>query len=375
MPSVDPPRVAGDSQRVSADTITAIDTFPLRIPVTGPHGRPPVDSLLVRVTTAQGYAGWGEALGFEATPAACRLVEDVIAPLCAGQDATRITALMRTLQERLHVLGRAGSLVHALSAVDIALWDIAGKTAGLPLHRLLGGGPADLPCYASLDNWTEPPLVRAAVREAVEAGFAGVKLHERDTAAVRAARREAGPDTALMLDVNCAWSLSQARDKAAQLADLSLAWLEEPLWPPENYDGLARLRAACGIPLAAGENVSTLTDFDRLMGAGAVDVVQPSPAKMGGVTELAKVYAVAALRNVTVRPHTFYHGPGLLAAVHAAAALGSHDALIEWRSARLRTTPYGPDFGPRDGRIAVPQGPGLGLDPDPAVLSTYGLKD
>jgi L-alanine-DL-glutamate epimerase-like enolase superfamily enzyme len=362
---------------VSADSITAIDTFPLRIPFAGAgaRGRPPVDSLLVRVSTAQGYQGWGEALGFEAMPAACRLVEDVIAPLCAGQDATRITALMRTLQERLHVLGRAGSLVHALSAVDIALWDIAGKTAGLPLHRLLGGGPADLPCYASLDNWTDPPLVRAAVSEALEAGFGGVKLHERDVAAVRAARQEAGPGTALMLDVNCAWSLSQAREKAAELADVNLRWLEEPLWPPENYDGLARLRAACPIPLAAGENVSSLMDFDRLMGAGAVDVVQPSPAKMGGVTELSKVFAVAAVRNVTVRPHTFYHGPGLLAAVHTAAALGPPDTMIEWRYARLQTSPYGPEFGPRDGRIAVPQGPGLGLDPDPDVLSGYGLKD
>jgi L-alanine-DL-glutamate epimerase-like enolase superfamily enzyme len=360
---------------VSADVIASIETFPLRIPfrpgARPAAGPPAVDSLLVRVTTARGYQGWGEALGFEATPAACRAVEDVVAPLCAGQDATRITALMRTLQERLHVLGRAGSVMHALSAVDIALWDIAGKAAGVPLHRLLGGGGRHLPCYASLDGCADGPLVRTAVQDAVQAGFRAVKLHERDVSVVRAAREAAGPGTALMLDVNCAWSLGQAREKAAELADLRLAWLEEPLWPPENYDGLARLRQTTAIPLAAGENVSTLLDFDRLMGTGAIDVVQPSPAKMGGVTELGKVFAVAAVRNVTVHPHTFYHGPGLLAAVHTAAALGPPGTMIEWRHSGLEARPLGPGFGPHDGQIAVPQGPGLGLDPDPDVLRTY----
>jgi L-alanine-DL-glutamate epimerase-like enolase superfamily enzyme len=364
---------------VDADVIDRIETFPLRIPFR-PGARPPaagpaVDSLLVRVTTAQGAQGWGEALGFEATPAACRAVEDVVAPLCLGQDATRITALMRTLAQRLHVLGRAGAVMHAASAVDIALWDIAGKAAGLPLHRLLGGGGADLPCYASLDGRAGTGLVRTAVRDALQAGFSAVKLHERDVTVVRAARAEAGPDTRLMLDVNCAWSLGEAREKAAELADVRLAWLEEPLWPPENVDGLARLRAACAVPLAAGENVSTLLDFDRLTGAGAVDVVQPSPAKMGGVTELCKVFTVAAVRNVAVQPHTYYHGPGLLAAVHAAAALGPPGTMIEWRHSGLETRPYGAAFGPRDGRVAVPAGPGLGLDPDPEVLRAYRVTD
>ena len=364
---------------MDADVIASIETFPMRIPFLPggrpPAGRPAVDSLLVRVTTAGGCIGWGEALGFEMTPAACRAVRDVIAPLCAGQDATRIPALMRTLAQRLHVLGRAGSLVHALSAVDIALWDIAGKVAGLPLHRLLGGGAAELPCYASLDGCGDPALVRAAVRDALAAGFGAVKLHERDVAVVRAARAEAGPDAGLMLDVNCAWSLAEARQRAAELAGTRLAWLEEPLWPPENYDGLARLRASCGIPLAAGENVSTLLDFDRLMGDGAVDVVQPSPAKMGGVTELAKVFAVAAVRNVTVCPHTFYHGPGLLAAAHAAAALGPPGTMIEWRHAALEARPYGAALSPAAGRLRLPSGPGLGLDPDPAVLRAYRVED
>jgi L-alanine-DL-glutamate epimerase-like enolase superfamily enzyme len=358
--------------------IDRIDAFPLTIPfgagaaLPGP-GRPPgVTSLLVRVTTDEGHEGWGEAFGFEAAQVTRRALEDLVAPLCAGQDATRIGPLMRALQEKLHVFGRGGTVIHALSAVDTALWDIAGKAAGMPLHRLLGGSASpDLPCYASLDPYGDPAAVRAGVRQALGAGFTDVKLHEREPAAVRAAREEAGPGTGLMLDVNCPWTLAQAQAKAGQFRDLRLKWLEEPLWPPEDYDGLARLRASCGISLAAGENVPALLDFGRLLAAGAVDYVQPSPAKMGGVTELCKVFQAAAARNVTVMPHTFYHGPGLLAAVHATAALGTADSMIEWRYTDLQARVYGEAVLPGHGRIPVPQGPGLGADPDPEVLRRY----
>jgi L-alanine-DL-glutamate epimerase-like enolase superfamily enzyme len=171
--------------------------------------------------------------------------------------------------------------------------------------------------------------------------------------------------------VNCPWTLTQARERADGFRELRLRWLEEPLWPPEDYAGLARLRASCGIPVAAGENVGTLLDFGRLMAAGAVDFVQPSPAKMGGVTELCKVFQLAAARGVTAVPHTFYHGPGLLAAVQVTAALGTADALIEWRHADLAAFVYGTALLPADGRIAVPQGPGLGIDPDPDVLRAF----
>jgi L-alanine-DL-glutamate epimerase-like enolase superfamily enzyme len=356
---------------VDTDAVARIETFPLRIPFLDGTGkaRPPVDSLLVKVTTERGYEGWGEAFGFEATPVTQRAVEDLLAPLCAGQDPARIGPLMRGAQERLQVFGRAGSVMHALSAVDTALWDIAGKTAGVPLHQLLGGGRTSLPCYASLDPYGHPHQVRDAVGQAVEAGFTAVKLHEREVSAVRAARDEAGPGAALMLDVNCPWTLNQARTVTQQLAETRLRWLEEPLWPPEDFEGLARLRAVCGIPVAAGENAATLHDFTRLM--DAVDYLQPSPAKMGGVTELCKVFQVAAARGATVMPHTFYHGPGLLAAVHVTAALGAGDAMIEWRHSSLEAWVYGAAFKPEHGRIQVPQGPGLGIDPDPDVLRGF----
>src|SRR5258706_644674 len=363
--------------------IAGIEAIPLRIPFKagtksdasawGDSNLPAADSLLVKVTTDQGLVGWGEAFGFRAVASVKLAVDQLIAPLCVGQDATRIESLMLDIQKKLHVFGRAGALAFALSAVDIALWDIAGKAANMPLYRLLGGGAADLTCYASMVRYSDPSLVRTSVRQAIDAGFGTLKLHEIEISAIRAAREEAGPDIELTLDVNCPWTLTQARAIADDLKTVDLKWLEEPLWPPENYDGLAELRRATGIPIAAGENVYTLMDFERLLVAKAVDFIQPSPAKMGGISELRKVFPLAAVHNTTVMPHSFYDGPGLLAAIHATAALGTADSMIEWRWFDLEATIYGRALSPKRGRISVPQGAGLGIDPDADVIGKFRL--
>jgi L-alanine-DL-glutamate epimerase-like enolase superfamily enzyme len=167
--------------------ITDIETVPLRIPFRegtksdasawGDSNLPAADSLLVKVTTDQGLVGWGEAFGFRAVASAKLAVDQLIRPLCIGRDATQIEPLMLDVQKKLHVFGRAGALAFGISAVDIALWDIAGKAANMPLCRLLGAGAADLPCYASMVRYSEPSLVRASVRQAVNAGFGALKLH------------------------------------------------------------------------------------------------------------------------------------------------------------------------------------------------------
>ena len=364
--------------------ITRIETVPLRIPFRagtksdasawGDSNLPAADSLLVRVTTDQGLVGWGEAFGFRAVASAKLAIDQLIAPLCVGQDATRIEPLMLEVQKKLHVFGRAGALAFGISAVDIALWDIAGKAANMPVCRLLGGGATDLPCYASLVRYSDPSLVRTNVRQAIDAGFGTLKLHEIELAAIRAAREEAGPGIELTLDVNCPWTLSEARPIAEELKAVRLKWLEEPLWPPENFEGLAELKRMSGIPIAAGENVYTLMDFERLLAAKAVDFVQPSPAKMGGISELRKIFPLAAVHNIPVMPHSFYDGPGLLAAIHATAALGTADSMIEWRWFDLEAKIYRGKLSPEAGRISVPQGPGLGTDPDPEVIRTYRWK-
>lgn len=361
--------------------IAKIETVPLRIPFKpgsgsadaawGDKDLPAADSLLVKITTDDGLAGWGEAFGFRAVESAKLAVDELIGPLCIGKDATRIVPTMLEVQKKLHIFGRGGPLFYGLSAVDIALWDIAGKAVNIPVCRLLGGGVSDLTCYASLIRYSDPELVRASVRRALEAGFRSLKLHEVEISAIRAAREEAGPDVELMLDVNCAWTLDEARKRAEELREFRLKWLEEPIWPPENFDGLAQLRRTCGIPIAAGENVSTPMDFERLMAAEAVDFVQPSVAKMGGICDLTKIFPAAATRNVTVMPHLFYDGPGLLAAMHVTAALGTADAMIEWRYFDLEAHIYGGDFYPQHGRVVVPQSPGLGIEPDRNVIRDY----
>lgn len=360
--------------------IANIETVPLHIPFRA--GSTPgaslwgdrlsgADSLLVKVTTRDGTEGWGEAFGYGAVDSARLAVDELIAPLCIGEDATRIGPLMLKVQKKLHVFGRSGPVTYGLSAVDIALWDIAGKLANAPLCQLLGGGASELPCYASLACYSEPALVRAVVRQALDAGFPAIKLHEADLSAIRAARAEAGADVELIVDVGCPWTLAQALAAADELKAIGLKFLEEPLWPPENFDGLAELRQRTGIQVGSGENVSTVMDFERMLTAEAVDFLQPSPAKMGGVTELCTVFPLAAVRNIPVMTHSFYDGPGLLAAVHATAALGDPDAMIERRWFDLEASIYGDALTPNNGRISVPRGAGLGIDPDPDVLSAY----
>ena len=324
------------------------------------------------MTTDNGLEGWGEAFGFRAVSSAKLAIDELIAPLCIGRDATQIGPLMLDVQRQLHLFGRTGPIFYGISAIDIALWDIAGKGAGVPIFKLLGGSStADLTCYASMLRYSDPSLVRANVRQAIEAGFRNLKLHEIELTAVRAGREEAGTNVEVMLDVNSHWTLLEARMRAEELRDLRLKWLEEPVWPPENYDGLAQLRRTSGIPIAAGENSCTLMDFERLLAAEAVDFIQPSVAKMGGITELVKVFPITAVRNITLMCHCFYDGPGLLATIHGTAALGAPDAMIEWRFFDLEAQLYGAMLRPVNGRISVPQRPGLGLDPDPDVIRDY----
>jgi L-alanine-DL-glutamate epimerase-like enolase superfamily enzyme len=374
------PRDEATVRRSTPMTIAKIDAFALRIPfgtgaVLPGLVRPPgTGALLVKVTTDAGYVGWGEASAFDAAPLTRRVVNTLVGPLFSGRDATRVDPLVRSVRRKLQVFGRLRCVSYAISAIEIALWDIAGKAAGLPLHRLLratGDSETELPCYASLDpHGGNPAAVLAGVRQAIDAGFTTIKLHERELAAVQAARGEAGPGIELMVDPERAWTLPAAMANARALAELNLKWLEEPLSQLQDYRGLAQLRSAGHVPVAAGENVPTLRDFGRLMDTGAVDFVQPSPAR-NGIVAASRVFPLAAAHDVTVMPHSFYQGPGLLAAIHLTAALGTPASMIEWRYADMAAHLYGDAVRPQNGRIQVPQGPGLGVDPDPEVIRAF----
>jgi D-galactarolactone cycloisomerase len=332
-----------------------------------------LDTLLLRLDTDQGITGWGEGFGHAACPATRAALATQVVPALIGADARDIRGLMRRLAERFHLFGRNGPLVYALSAVDIALWDIAGKQAGQPLWRLLGGAPrTHLSAYASLLRYEEPAAVADAVGRAVRQGYAAVKLHETGLAQVRAAREAGGAALRLMLDTNCPWTVDQAIAMARALRDCQIDWLEEPVWPPEDHAGLARVRREGGVPIAAGENAAGLHDFRHLFEAGALDIAQPSVAKIGGVTEVVRIAALADAFAVCLVPHCAYFGPGYLASLHLQAVLAP-DAPFERLFLDLEASPYHDRILARNGQVAVPDGPGLGCDPDPDVLRRFAI--
>lgn len=358
--------------------IAAVESSVVSVPFSmgGPHplfaGQPwdRLEILLVRVETDDGLVGWGEAFGHAAIAATKAALDSIVAPLVVGRDAGDINELTRQVLHGVHLLGRNGPFVYAFSGVEIALWDLLGKRAGQPLWRLLGGSaPAPLDAYASLLSYGgDLELVARNTAEARARGYRHIKLHELTREAVLAAKA-AAPDAAVMLDVNCAWTPPVARGKAAAMAGEGLLWLEEPVWPPEDTAGLASLRRY-GIPLSAGENTAGLFGFRALIEAGAIDVAQPSVTKVGGVGEMKRVIALAQAHGVEVVPHSPYFGPGFVATLHIAAALIERP-MIEVLWLDMEANPFDPWVRAEGGKVAVPSAPGLGCDPDPAVLARY----
>lgn len=154
------------------------------------------------------------------------------------------------------------------------------------------------------------------------------------------------------------------------MREYSIHWLEEPVWPPENFAALARLKRESGVAIAAGENVGTVREFETLLSLDAVTYAQPSVTKIGGIAEAKKVYALAEARNIAVAPHSPYFGPGLAATLHLAATL-PYPVKIERVYIELEASPFGPMIDVRSGVMSVPDGPGLGIEPDPSLIDRY----
>jgi len=359
--------------------ITEVRAVPLTVPVapmTPPSsweagiGR----QVLVRITTDDGLIGWGECFAYGATLAVSSVVDDALAPLVVGQDPAQIELLLDRMHRALMIWGRRGLAMMAVSGVELALWDLAGKARGVPVYQLLGGlVQPRLRAYASLLRYDTPADVARAVTAALAMGFTAVKLHQIDEASVAAAREAAGPDVDLMLDTNCPWSVEGAIRMGRRLERYALRWLEEPVWPPEDYAGLARVRQAVRIPIACGENDATLFALREIIAAGAADVVQPSITKVGGVSEMKKIATLAASANVTFVPHSFYFGPGLAATLHVAASTPGVP-YVETPPGQLAAPLLAEPIRSSGGTVTVPDRPGLGADPDPDVLQRYAYS-
>jgi L-alanine-DL-glutamate epimerase-like enolase superfamily enzyme len=371
--------LAAAARRFSPLKITAVEAVPLAIPFRygaegwqlGSSGWKALDFCLVRVETDTGLTGWGEAFSYSCRRAVAAAVRDMIAPLAIGRNATEIGALHAEIQKRLHIFGRFGITAFALSGLDIALWDLAGKAAGKPLHALLGGARRErLPCYASLLRYADKDLASQFCKRALDDGFRAIKLHEVSEPVIVAARAAVPQDIALLLDVNCEWSVPDAIAVGKRLAPLGLEWFEEPVFPPEDALGLHAVAQSCGIPVAAGENCCFASQFAALLDARAVQYAQPSVTKVGGITEFLRVAALVRERRVSLAPHSPYFGPGALASLHLLAAL-TDDARFEYFYLWAEAALFGSALEPRNGEVRVPQAPGLGADPDPEVMRRY----
>ncbi len=359
--------------------ITDVEAIPLSIPQALKFARsttglnPESDGhVLVKVHTDEGIVGLGEA--FRLTPrAVATFINEALRPRLLGADPTRIETLWRRMYFATFRYGRKGMVVNAISGVEVALWDILGKSCGQPVYKLLGGACWDrIRAYASL-----PPYERAEDAAADAAAMAGegyhlVKLHQRDIESVALTRRAIGPGVDLAVDVNGCWTPREAVAMARRMEEHGVRWLEEPVHPMDDYDGLRFVRERSNIEIAAGENEYTHFGFKSLLEKDAVDLLQPDVIKSGGLLPCRKILGMAEAWNLPLITHSFYYGPGVAATAHFVLA-NPHSDEIEINTAPLAHDFIRPNFRPVGGKIDVSDRPGLGIEIDEDVVERHRI--
>ena len=365
-------------------TIAQIRSHVLSVPRPMLSGRPGrLNSVVVEVETADGRFGFGEALCFATPRGTAAIVEDVFAPRLRGRDETAIAARWDDMRGAL-VGSMTGIGAEALSAVDIALWDLLGRTLGAPIHRLLGGhGRSRLPAYASFVGWIADDDAAAVARDAVARGFCCVKVKLSPPLALAQARATfmrdvVGPAVDLVADPNGAFSRQEAAQLARTLASLGYLWLEEPIDPSDSR-GMADIVRLALLPVAAGENEYAPSGALGLAEMRAVDILQPDCGRIGGITGVTRAVCGASSHGLAFAPH---HAGGAIkaaAAMQLAAALPGFTILecsvlrTPLHDAVTRAPVSHPDQLDAASTLPVPQGPGLGIEIDRAALERLTL--
>lgn len=348
---------------------------------TGQRAFPEIELVVVEIVTGEGIVGWGECLGRTGSPAYAAIVEKLLAPLLVGQDARDIAGLHQKMKRVL--TGRAGGmLLEAIAGVDIALWDIAGKRAGEPVCRLLGGmARPRIEAYASSINWTDDAGAAEETEAALAHGFRTIKVKigapvARARARIAQLAKVADGRAALFVDANWAYTVDEAVEVAAALRDHGYRWFEEPIMP-EDIAGYRRLRALGFCALAAGESDFTVWQARDLVAERLVDLIQPDVARAGGITETRRIAELAFAHNVGYAPHVGWSGAICAAAsLHLAAAMPAfriYECMVfdnPLRDALARPT-VGERSQLKDGLLDVPTAPGLGVEIDRKLLAKY----
>jgi L-alanine-DL-glutamate epimerase-like enolase superfamily enzyme len=355
------------------------------------------DMALVEIEADDGTIGWGEGKAAVGSAGACAalvaVVEHELGPALIGRDPRRVNALWESMYNGtrdvhaarsgrvMPALGRRGLTVSAISAIDMALWDVVGRSVGVPVLALWGGARHDvLPAYAS-GGWAGADDIGAQLRAYAEQGFDAVKMRvgvmDGDVAAsitrVQAARAGLGPAIDLMVDAHGTFSPPDAIAFARAVEPCRIRWFEEPVGPDDRA-GAARVRAATCIPIAAGESEFTRFDFADLIDRGLVDVVQPDVAICGGPSEARRIAALAESHQVELAPHCW--GSALSFTAGVSLALASPSArTVEYS---LGANPFLHELFdgaplPVGGGVSAPTAPGWGCTPRLDVIERYSV--
>lgn len=364
---------------------------------------PERNSLLLRIKTDCGRVGWGEGGQYGPPEPVAACIHKVLAPQILGCDPRQPVRLQELLYARTRDFGQKGAYIEAISAIDIALWDLMGQALGEPVHRLLGGAFRDrihayaTGCYYRPEHQTDPasqlPALAAEARAYVEAGFDTLKMKlgllsiADDAARVACVRAAIGPQTRLLADANHAYNGYSALRMGRILEQHDVLWFEEPV-VPEDLDGYRRLRQSLDIAIAGGECEFMRYGFRRLFEQGCVDIAQPDLCAAGGLSEWVKIHALASSFGIATIPHVWGSGIGLAAALQALAATPPfpytalpqpllHEPLVEFdrNPNPLRDELLVSPIRLLDGCLPVPQGPGLGIQVDEAALQRYRQPD
>ena len=360
--------------------ITAVEVIPLigdTVDGGWPQGHEPEENLhtLIVVKTDSGLEGVGSCF------TSGKLVDGAVQllwPLMKGESAVEPERVTETLRQAMFWQGRGGSVEHAISGIDIALWDIMGKACGQPISRLLGGNyRSRIRPYGSM-LFDEPDALRTQLEATVARGFRSIKLGWRpfgrrdrqfDELLIRTARETVGSDIELMIDAGGSeqfWphGLNWARETAKMLADYGIVWFEEPL-SPDNIDGFVELTRVSPVPIASGEVLTRRQSFLPWLERQAVDIIQPDCTKNGGISESRKIGWAAFDHDVLMVSHGWNTGIGLAADLQLAAAMPLA-RYVEYLTPcdyieELTVQPFTLDA---EGYLEIPDRPGLGFDLD-----------
>jgi L-rhamnonate dehydratase len=358
--------------------ITDIEAIYVRMPQVKVQCDSGQDALIIRVSTDEGITGIGEV---DSAPLAVQGVinGDYSHTLCCGlrqlligEDPFQTEYLWQKMFRHNIYVGHSGVLIHAISGIDIALWDIKGKKLGLPIWRLLGGGfHTKLRCYASVLFGDTPAKTYDEASRLKDLGFTAAKFGwgpmgqdaKNDVALVAKARAGLGDDLDLMVDAGLAWDAKTAIQRANAFADYNPFWLEEPL-APHDYDGYRRLSNAASIRIAAGEEEDSFETYRRLIVEGQCDVIQVDLTRCGGFTGAMKVAAFAAENHRPVANHGFTTYINVAAALHWLNSV-PNALIVEFvaqNGTDLRDILTKQSIRARDGYLEIPQEPGLGVE-------------